>query len=447
MINDKSREELIGLIKKKLFSSSNDNFKSKVQKLMTQAGRFELSEYPKIVMGHRDLNNLEDYQLFWFANAMEQAGNEVEPKLYLCKTSDYFTPLEIKNAKFYENEKIDVDQLYTLHNVTKLANNQFSCTVSLEQSAEMKRRGITQATPDLQRESRRLNLGTEILKVLNIDAKKVLSISDKIVSNEYYFDEISFSLINDGNAEFIYDKENSLIHLPKDGDVIITDGNHRTIGNEMAYSNHPELKEMFKTNRFPVLFTYLPIDEIKNMISQKWKATPPIKKHKDSMERTYANKIVESIQIDPNAEDVYKGSNIGTTGFERSFIIQSELAEAIEKYYNVNSFNLKSQADKVKDWLVEFFNYLSELMIGDFKDYFTTRRTKWSTESKTWIGYVYLSRQLQSDPDWKAKLQTILNSIDWSRSNSPIARTNMDEKNVEKYFMKKWGDYFDSDVQ
>jgi hypothetical protein len=441
MKNENSREELISLIKKKLFNSSNEEFKSKVQDFMTQEGRFTIADYKKLVMKSVELDSLKDFELYWFAYAMELIGNQVEQKVYVCKVSDYFTPVEIKNSKFFSRDDIKIDDLYVLHNVVQLSSNQYSCIMSVQQLAESKRKGIIRVTPELQRESKSIknSEGTEILKQIEINKKKVREIEEKIANDRYHYNMIRLNLINDGLSSYTYDEENKCIYLPKDGDIIIPDGNHRSLGAEYAYSNYPELRDLFANRYFEIAFTFYDIDTVKDMISQEWKATPPNTRHKETMERNYANRIVEWIKIDPNAEDVYK-RNITTTGIERGFIVQITLANAIQKYYNVNSFSLNSQAQKVKDWLVEFYNYLSEVMIDDFKDYELARKTKWSTEAVTWVGYTYLSKQLENDLNWRNKLESLLKSINWRKTVSPIERKATDEVKIEKYFISKWGE-------
>ena len=447
MQTEQSREELIQVIKKKLFNSSHDQFKNKIQDFMTQNGRFELSEYKKLTMGLIELENLKDYELFWFAYAMDSVGLLVTPKVFVCKVSDYFTPAEIKNAIFFKRENIKIDELLVLHNATKISPNQYSCVVSVQQIAEMKRRGIIRVTPELQRQSKAIknSEGTEILRQIEINKRKVREIEDKIANDKYHYNMIRLNLINDGITSFEYDEENKYIYLPENGDIIIPDGNHRILGTEYAYSNYPELKEQFANRYFGVAFTFYDIDTVKDMISQEWKATPPNVKHRESMERNYANKIVEWIKIDPKAEDLYK-NNITTTGDERGFIIQSILANAIDKYYNVNKFNLNSQALKVKDWLVTFYNYLSELMVNDFIDYKNTRKNKWSTEAYTWVGYTYLSKQLENNIYWQNDLKQFISNVNWDRSASPIERKGGDNVKVEKYFMLKWKEYYNGNV-
>ena len=125
MVNDKSREELIKLIKSKLFSSSHGEFKSKVQKFMTTEGRYDWSKYQKLARDQMPLESIDNLDLYWFAYAMENCGLLVEPKVFVCKVSDYFTISEIKNAKFYDKETININDLYILNGIRQLAPDQY----------------------------------------------------------------------------------------------------------------------------------------------------------------------------------------------------------------------------------------------------------------------------------------------------------------------------------
>ena len=79
---------------------------------------------------------------------------------------------------------------------------------------------------------------------------------------------------------------------------LIPDGNHRTIGCELA-NEHLD-------DSFGVFFTYLPTPETRKLLNQEWTTVPIPKAHREAMRPTVANKIVEAILRSPDIDPIYK---------------------------------------------------------------------------------------------------------------------------------------------
>lgn len=442
-----SREKLIKIIENKAMRSTDESLKAHLQSKLVKDGRYTAHEYLYFFADPSLLHNLNNDELLWFAEAIESYGTGI------LNVSDYFTDHEIKNNLLYRRSKDE--ELFVLHNAFKLAEDQYICVVSAKQLALMKRYGVMRAIPEAQRQSRKQYVtdgGTEILRLIETYPKKVNEIRDKILSDEYHYNAIRINLMNDGLHKYTFDKDNCRIILPSDGDIIILDGNNRSLADEKAYSDNPEREYLFENRYFPVLFTFYDIERAKDCVSQEWKVAPVNKKHRESMERNYANFIVDEIKRSNIAEDYYK-RYIVTTGYEVNagigFIIHSVLANAIDEFYGVNRMELKSKAIEILNWLVTFFNYLTELMLDDFKRFAAIRKAKWNINPYAWVGYVYLSKQLYGVYNWKEQLGVLVEQIDWSIENSPIIyqRQVLNERAVKEFFRRAWQEYVQRETE
>jgi hypothetical protein len=96
---------------------------------MTSENKFTLEEYLRFNINPRLLENLSNNELLWFAKSIEKL------KPSLCKVTDYFTEVEIKENKSYLKEKVNIKDLLILQNATKLSDNQYSATCSVKDSS------------------------------------------------------------------------------------------------------------------------------------------------------------------------------------------------------------------------------------------------------------------------------------------------------------------------
>lgn len=415
MINNKNKSDLVDFIYSE-FIQVNPNVKknfinSIVAELITD-DKFSRNEYATICRSKKNLSILPIEELFWFLQAIENADNKVG------KLSDYFTDSEIRDYKNYVKEKYDIESLYDLQNASRLSENQWTCKISVEQIALMRKHNIIRADYNFQRQSKAIinKEGDEILRKIYSNQKRVNEIESLLVDNKYFFNTIRINLMDDGTCKPNYKEKDNLLNIPENGDCIIPDGNHRCKACEQAYFNHPELKEQFANQYFQIVFTFLPPKEVKRMISQEWNVEKVNRKHIDSMKDNMSNDIVDYIKRSDEIEHIFV-ENIVTTGLERTtgkgFVVYSHFSDAIQRNYNANAFALKKDAYKLGDWLISFFNEVSSIFVDDFSNVKDSMKRSWVTNLYTIYGFVYLSKTLQNNEDWEEILKNVVNEISW----------------------------------
>lgn len=420
-----NKEKLYNIIETKILQTANFSAIDNIQREIVGVGKFSVVEFNNIKSGQIKLKDLEDAELYWILESAHNYINAIKAPEY------YFEDAEIERYKFYEREddaKIEYPLIFS--NVTKLTKNQYAFPCSVGEIARLKYNNILVIRPELQREGRKDKYG--YVKI-NTNPKRVRELCKLYEEKEYAFNGIRFNLMDDGESEFEYDEDERKIIINK-GTIIIPDGNHRALATELV---DPQ-KSCIEDN-FIIFFTFFNVSKVKQTISQEWNVQPVNKRKISAMKDSRSNKIVESLKRNPTTDTIYS-NKIVDTGREiqcdDGFILYDVLSGAIDKYYSAEELETQDEIAEVAEWLSIFLNRLTALLLDDFKNYKTIKRTKWSVDPYAFVGYIMLSKHLYKQEGWRDKLKIIIESIDFNNDNSPlINRTaKSKEKTIENYF-------------
>lgn len=395
-----SREKLLADIDGFILNSNPDRLK-KIEEEVLHDGKISLGNFMKIVSGRSNLGEMSDAELYWIASAISRASDR------FSKPEEYFEDAEIRNYKFFdpeENRKKTFPLVF--RNVSKLAENQYLFPLSVGEIKELKNENILQIIPELQRNHKKDKYGDLKTKVNKHTAQQISAL---INDGAFFYNGIRFNLMDDGECDSpLYDEEERTLTI-SNGIIIVPDGNHRTISCELA-TKHLD-------DKFGVFFTYFSAQKTRLLLNQEWTTVPIPKRHKDAMKPTVANKIVDAIMRSQDADDLYvKG--IVKDGTEiranNGFILYIELATAIQRYYDTESLERKADQDELRDWLITYMNYLTKLLQDDFQNYKKVKRHSWSTHYLAWHYYIMISKCIYGDPDWRIKLENIIENTDFT---------------------------------
>lgn len=395
-----SRDRLLRDIDTFISNSSPDRLK-KIEEEIMHDGKISYGIFMNIVSGRYDLSGLSDAELYWVTFALSKASNRFN------KPEEYFEDIEIQNYKFYDpSTNNNVSYPLVFKNVSKLAENQYMFPLSVREIKELKNANILQIIPELQRNSKKDKYGDLKTKVNKQTAQQISAL---INDGEFFYNGIRFNLMDDGECDSpIYDEDSHTLTVVN-GTIIVPDGNHRTISCELA-NKHLD-------DKFGVFFTYLSSQKTRLLLNQEWTTVPIPKRHKDAMKPTVSNKIVDSIIRSQDIDELYvKG--IVKDGAElranNGFILYIELSTAIQRYYDTEKITLKADQDELRDWLITYMNYLAKVMQYDFVNYKKVKKESWSTHYMAWHYYIMISKCLKGDPDWRSKLENIINETDFA---------------------------------
>lgn len=411
-----SREKLNSILQKYISSTSPKN-RDLIETEIKHDGKIPIIDYLNICFGVLSVDKMSDAEIFWLATAVFRVNSR------LGKIDDFFEPLEKENYKYYE--KYDgkaVKFPLVFKNVCKLAENQYMFPLTVQEIKDLKAANILKIVPELQRNAKKDKYGDLKTKV---DKPTAQEISDLITDGRFFYNGIRFNLMDDGEAvPPEYDENKHTLKVFEGGTIMVPDGNHRTIGCELAKSHLQD--------SFGVFFTYLPATTIRMMLNQEWTTVPIPKSHKDAMKPTIQNNIVNGILRSPDIDDVYIGNIVKDFNEIKSnngFIVFTELAEAIKRNYNLKEYETKADQNELRDWIINFMNQVAKLKHSEFTDFATTKRKEWSVSPYAWYYYIMVSRVLRQRENWREDLSKIFSKVDFTDEN---VRKSFHSKNQRK---------------
>jgi len=397
-----SRSQLISKLDKFIKNLSPD-YDKKLEEEIRHDARIELGKFYSLRSGRASVEELSDPELFWLISAASRVSKRIG------KPEDFFEDGEITRHKLFvpEDEKT-VERPLVFKKAVELAKNQWMFPLSVREIQRLKAANILHVDPNLQRNTIRSRYDELQTKVNRKTAKQI---ADLIDEGKFFYNAIRFNLMDDGESdEPVYDESRMLLTI-YDGTIIVPDGNHRTIGCELA-KRHLE-------DQFCVLFTYLDARDSRTLLNQEWTTVPIPKKHKEAMKQTFSNEIVDGIIRSEMADTIYS-RRISKDGYEtkagHGFILYTELANAINDYYDADNLEPKSKRDELRDWLISYLNFLTELLFDDFKNYVKSRKTRWIAQSSACRFYIMISKYVRDSEDWKEEVRKIIDSYDFNDS-------------------------------
>ena len=425
MKSSDSRECLIEKIESTISNASPDKI-NKIEEEVRHDEKISLGSFLKIVSGRSNLDELSDAELYWLSFAISKVFK------HFGSPEDYFEDIEIKNYKYYDpktNENNRVGYPLVFHNVSKLADNQYMFPLTVKEIKDLKAANILQIIPELQRNHKKDKYGDLKTKVNKQTAQQISSL---INEGRFFYNGVRFNLMDDGESDLpIYDEETRTLTVTN-GTIIVPDGNHRTISCELA-NKHLD-------DSFGVFFTFLSPNETRLLLNQEWTTVPIPKKHREAMKPTVANKIVDSIMRSRDADEIYvKG--IVKDGMEirssNGFILYIELATEIQQYYDTEKLTFKAQQDELRDWLIDYMNYLTMLLQDDFTNYKKAKKTSWSVHYMAWYYYIMISKCIKGDSNWREELREIIAGTDFSDQEIREAFSKNNRRKVYDFCREK----------
>lgn len=425
MKNANSLYTLKEKLSNKVLRTSRENL-YKIHQDCVNEKKFTYDEIASVTSGVTSIDDLSEQQLYWF---LEISRKYIKG---LGEANEYFTEVEILGNKFYESDTEETikfplvfDNCMCLTPKSVDDKKQFGFYLSVKDITKYKANGVFQVVPELQRGGKIDRYG-DLKTIVNPARRK--EITDLIESGNFFYNSISICLIEDEDSDWEFDnKKNKLII--HNGTLIIADGNHRAIACEFVQDSN-----IHSTDIFHILFTVGIPEEIKRKISQEWNTEPVNKTHRRAMERTAANKIVDSIKKRSDIDELIR-KNIVTTVLQskngEGFIVYSILSDAIEKYYDTKSMTTREEQNEIVSWLVEFLNYLIYLFKEDFLNYKKLKDIKWNIKPYAFAGYIMLSSYYQNTDNWKEKTKKTLEGIEFK--NVEEFKKNKKESAIIRY--------------
>lgn len=328
--------------------------------------------------------------------------------------TDYFTSIEIEQAKNIIIKPDDMVYPIVFDNVMEINENQYSVKMPVQLIKRLQDSKLLIRIQEAQRESFIKIKNDESFPYIKTSRKNIVEIRDSILANDYDPDEMKYNLIKTDDSNMVYDEDNHTLTI-NEGTLAITDGNHRTIAICEALEKNPNIELNFN-----VTVTHHPVWKMKNTINQQEKKQAMKREHVAQMASTKENQIVEKIKNNENLSTVLRGKIVTTNDHVRrgqGLVVATYLADAIKAVYSNEETGKYS--DRTIMWLVEFFNYLFYIFEEKIQKITIVKQKTWMLDEVAIFVYVYLSKHLQDDENWQEKLEKYVNKIDFVKAKSP----------------------------
>lgn len=402
-MNSQKREELYSIIKN-IFYKNNQNVRQYLIEELYKSKKMSRFDFLSYWNNPEDIETLDDVAfcaLVLTLTKLELYGN-------MINVNDYFTDVEIQNAKNYV---VAVENAITypieLSDVFKLAPNIYLTHMNIKYLAKLQESKLLVRDSNAQRETVVRKVGNTTIEYLKIYNRTIKDIRESLLNGTYTPDQIYLNVNDNGDMKIEFDDmENQLVI--NSGVISLIEGNHRILAIEEAIHINPDLNI-----DFPVIISTLPLKQAQDIIVQLEKKNPILKRKVKSMENTSNNEIVRKIIQNSNLSNVYKNKIVMSVadlsnGF--GYLMFNEMTDAIKDCYSDEE--LEFYQNETVDWLVNYLNAVAFIL----KQYFSNTELR----KKTWICkpvfsryIILLSKQVKGLDNWKEKLCDILRDVDF----------------------------------
>ena len=378
----------------------------------------------KLPLETLNINNQKElFLLFSFSDSMKKALNSYDemskdtfgsPDEYSkLNLENYFTELEIEEFKDFIIEKEEVTKYpYVLKNMLKVAEGHYVGIIDSQEFARIDASNDIVYEFSTQRDPKIDIFG---MKRINTDLGKIDEMTDSLLTNNYFSDEIKLNVKKDGedNLEFV-SKDGIygelIIHS---GTITCFDGYHRKAANSNAANKNCEFHMNWKLG-----VTNFPEPRAKKFMIQVNKQKPIKREHIKNIDETKnENVIVGNIINNSNSElaDKIKDSDADLKfgGLTKKSILSVAIEEQYKELLNTKIHNIE-----ISNWIVDFMNYLMSLNTDAFIDKIEkVKEVSYINHKNIFMGYIALSKRVYGQDDWRNKTKEIINNIDFSIEN------------------------------
>jgi len=368
---------------------------------------------------------------------------------YKINPEHFFNEIELIYAETYQKIEKEKVNYILLHNVDQINEYQWLCTKETFQNiSKFFENGLITYNPKTQRQPLKRKVGDRIIEVININKKKVKEITESMIAGTFNVNAIILNVRRITGMEKIkYNANNRTLLIEVDETTLtdVIDGFHRLCGILRSVEEKPQI------DRLTSIYIYH-VDEEKarQIIKQENKAAPIQEEWLDVIDSTNVNmEVVKNINNKQRMNEMFNRIALDNLEIRREnkLVTFETLAKTIEHVYNLNDKNKPViLAKQVEKHLIDTFNICIGVNHEAFNEKLTeTKELTYLADNNMFIGYIILGEELKQKykDDWQEKLQDILSSLDFSKSNPVWKKIGM-ENNLNLSTIKKISEHFKS---
>jgi len=343
-------------------------------------------------------------------------GIHSETGIDTANPEHYFTQQEIKNFKVFEVAEEDrVELPYTFSNVAYVKEGNYSTTITAQEIKKMFDGNILVYNFETQREAKvERDKNDNIVLKPKTNPKSVNEIADLLKSGELETTTITFNALagtSDSGEELVYDHKNRTLTVTKGTQINILDGYHRISAIVKALTEDPTLDGVFDLK----ILNYSVKRALKyfNQINR----TNPISESRLKETNIGNMATVAAEELKDKCEYLYgkvsSGDKLYTSADQ--LVSSNVLIDAIDEHFNpTDRLSARETGAYLADFFTELFESYPDAFIRNIGE---TRKHSIINANQMFDGYVLLAKKMQDSNIPTSKVKTILDSVDFERTN------------------------------
>lgn len=434
----KSKNELVDIIKENIEAITESRIGIEEMKIHLRQNGIGGGDVERVLSDPESLYDVDVRELALLVQQFYAKSGVIE-----LRPSVWFTEFELKEASQYDKTLITNSTDYPeiiFENVNMIGLGVFSTSISPKMIHELISKQVLYYNHDIQRQSSYIKRNKEVIRIPTIYKNNVKEIKELLLKGSLVNTTIALNAAigtSEQGEELIFDSSKNTLRVNKGTRLDILDGYHRCLASMEAYMENPNLNDF----KFILQISNFTTKQAQQYQAQLAKATPIPKSRQQSLEASrLADTVAGILRSDSELSGrISMGSQVNTSANE--LVNYSVLADAIDREFDME---LTVDAREVAEWLSEFFEYL----IGKNREEFlynSGRSESLMNYNKMFAGYIALASKMKNENVKISKLQEILESVDFSRSNRIWSKIGLlDEKGriSSKVNEKRIAEYF-----
>jgi len=344
--------------------------------------------------------------------------------------------VEIADMTDYMGEEREVIQFpLILENVMELGDNQWSTVVSIQELTSWYNSNLVNYNFETQRDPKYIERRDgSLIKKPNVNWDSVEDIYEKLIANLFHSNYITLNVLVNGEDDIAYDPDKKALII-RSGQIDVLDGFHRSLAMLKAIATNKNLN--YKTG---LMITNFNVQIANDFIRQEDKRNKIDERHiKSKNDENLMNGIVTMLNTNPKSDMRGKiATDMILIQKNIAYTLNDIISDTMEIVFK-NDVKTRRDVNKVGEYLIKFFNEIYGIKYDDFENLKKSRESSMVANENIFMLYVVLAKFLHEKEDWRDKLESIMNSIDFSKDN-PIwsklklktQRLTIDSRNINR---------------
>lgn len=337
----------------------------------------------------------------------------------IVNPENFFNEPELAEAKLYKRTKDEFSGRMVFYDVVEIVKDkQWICAKRAykEISKDIQEHMLTYNF-ETQREPLKVAIGNTIVRIPNIKPKKVSEIKDIMKTGKFLANLLTYNIRYTENPKYYYDEKNKSLIVEQDDETFcdIIDGANRIFAINDLITEEPDAE-----GHMIISILHVESEEAQNYVYREQKAAPIATEQLNMLnnENDYM-RLTKDISKTGNemTNELFgkMAKDFDEVKLENKLVTFNTMAMALEKSFNYsNSWERK----KAKDFIVEFFNYLIGYLRNKYgEDVKQIKENYTALNNNMFPGYLIVAGKLYGKSNWESKLESFLNTIDFSKEN------------------------------